>query len=246
MILRLALASDVSISFPGVESDIVLVSRSMDGMKGTQAIISSVAPSIRVHTVQADLGDVENLSKVFSDAVQYASEEKHKDVVLVHNSGSLGDISKPAAAFTDPAEIRSYFDLNFTSFTALTAYFLSYFNSGKQQRSIMHMSSSLSYKFRPSFSLYSSGKAARNALMGVVVAENPDVRVLNYTPGAVDTVMLQTIPQESHSDETRSIFQNMYDKRTVISTEQSVKRLVEILQKNKYANGALIDYWDKQ
>ena len=163
-------------------------------------------------------------------------------MILVHNSGSLGDISKPAASFTDPQEIRTYMDLNFTSFLMLTGHFLTRFKTG--QRSIIHMSSGQSYRFRPSFSLYSSGKAARNALMGVVVTENPEVRVLNYTPGAVDTDMLGQIPRESYSEKTRTTYQTMYDKKIVISTEQSIRKLVDILREDKYANGAVVDYSD--
>ena len=211
-------------------------------MKGTQKIVSSVAPSASVHIIQADLGDVGSLDKAFSEAFQHANEEKHKHMVLVHNSGSLGDISKPAASLTDPQEIRTYMDLNFTSVLMLTGHFLSRFKTG--QRSIIHMSSRLSYRFRPSFSLYSSGKAARNALMGTVVTENPEVRVLNYTPGAVDTDMLGQIPRESHSETTRTAFQTMYNKKIVISTEQSIRKLVDILREDKYANGALVDYAD--
>lgn len=211
-------------------------------MKGTQEIISSVAPSARVHIIEADLEDVENLDKVFSDALQYANEDKHEHMLLVQNSGSLGNISKPAASFTDSQEIQSYMDLNFTSFAMLTAHFLSRFKTG--QRSIIHMSSKLSYKFMPSFSLYTSGKAARNALMRIVVAENPEVRVLNYTPGAVDTEMLGHIPRESHSEATRNYFQAKYDENIVISTEQSIRKLVDILREDKYDNGALVDYSD--
>lgn len=71
--------------------------------------------------------------------------------------------------------------LNFTSMSVLTSLFLGHFTSG--ERVVVNVSSLLATVFLPGFAMYSSTRAARNALISVMAEENPDVRFLTYTPG---------------------------------------------------------------
>lgn len=68
--------------------------------------------------------------------------------------------------------------------------------------------------------------------------ENPEVDVLNYSPGPVDTDMLQTFRKEmSNKEFIKSL--------TVLTTEQTINRLIEVLKNHKYKSGDHVDYFDK-
>ena len=226
----------------GAQSDIVLLARSVEGLEETKAKITTSAPGVTVHTIQTNLGDLGSLQKVFSEATKFADTSKHQQFVLVHNAGTIGDISKPLIQHTDPKVVQDYFALNFTSMFTLTAHFLSTFNSG--HRTVINIASLLAKVHLPSFSLYGSCKAARNAFMGVLAVENPDVRILNYSPGPCDTKMHKTISEESFSESVVEQFKANYTDKVVLSCQESISKLVGILEEDKFENGIVIDYFD--
>lgn len=74
--------------------------------------------------------------------------------------------------------------------------------------------------------------------------ENPDVKVLNYAPGPVQTDMLQTMCDDVADTEVREQFQHMQEHKQVLTTEQTVERLIRILTENKFKSGDHVDYYD--
>ncbi len=204
------------------------------------SLITSTAPGISVHLVQGDLSKLDTIDRVFAEATKPADQIKHQQFVLLHNSATLGDITKPMVEQSDPQMVQDYLALNFTSMYVLTARFLTRFKTG--HRMVFNHTSSLAFVFLPCFSLYSSGKAARNAFMGVIAVENPDVRVLSYSPGAVDTDMLRSIRDTSFSENTSDKIGQLYEDKKVLSTQESIAKLVRILSEDKFENGANIDF----
>lgn len=226
--------------FAGIASDIVLLSRSVAGMEETRSLVFQSAPSVGLHIVKADMGSLDSLADVFSEAVKHASSGKHGHAMLVHNAGSTGDLSKPIAEHHDPKVVQDYMAANFTSTFTLTALFLSHFKSGN--RTVLEINSLLHKKFMHSMSLYSVAKAARRAFMGSLAVENPDVRVVSYGPGACDTDMLRSIPSATYSSETKAAFES-YTK-TALTCPQSISKLMHILRENRFDNGSYVDYFD--
>eukprot|EP00731_Ephydatia_muelleri_P014903 Em0008g623a len=224
----------------GIASDIVLLSRSVAGMEETRSLVFQSAPSVGLHIVKADMGSLDSLADVFSEAVKHASSGKHGHAMLVHNAGSTGDLSKPIAEHHDPKVVQDYMAANFTSTFTLTALFLSHFKSGN--RTVLEINSLLHKKFMHSMSLYSVAKAARRAFMGSLAVENPDVRVVSYGPGACDTDMLRSIPSATYSSETKAAFES-YTK-TALTCPQSISKLMHILRENRFDNGSYVDYFD--
>lgn len=224
----------------GVASDIVLLSRSVEGMEETKSLALAKAPSIGVHVVKADLAALDSLADVFSEAVKYASTEKHRHAMLIHNAGSIPDIGKPLAEQFDPKVVHGYLAANFTSMFTLTALFLSHFKSGA--RTVVDVNSLLHKKFVQSMSLYSVAKAARWAFIGSLAVENPDVRILGYCPGPCDTDMLRNIARETYSNETKAMFETLC--KSPLSCSQSISKFLQILRRNQFENGAYIDYYD--
>ena len=114
----------------------------------------------------------------------------------------------------------------------LTNRFLSAFPSG--ERYVVNISSILGSVFVPKYGLYSITRAARNAFMGVLGVETPNVRQFSYSPGPCDTDLLRNIPKEHR----------VLGGKEAITTEESIKKLMGLLKKDEFKNGSMIDYFD--
>ena len=226
-----------------MSSDIVIIARNLEGLEEAKLNIEALTPGVTVHPIQADLADLDSLQSTFERAVTFAVEGKHEQFAIVHNAGSMSDITRPAIQQADPKCVQDYFGLNYTSMFVLSAHFLSRFTSG--HRMVINISSLLAKVHLPSFSLYGSVRAARNNLIGVLSAENPDVRFLTYTPGPCDTDMTTLIMEESFSERVKGNFRELFVKKTMVSCEQSISKLANILSEDKFENAAIVDYYDK-
>ena len=209
-------------------------------MQGTKSLINTNAPGIKVHLVETDLGKLDTVESTFAKAASYANETNHQQMILLHNAGSVGTITKPAIEITDPQLIQDHLGVNYTSMFVLTSHFLSRFKTG--HRVIINHTSTAAFKFIPSLSQYSACKAARNAYMGVLAVENPDVRVLSCSPGPVDTDMLQTIKNDSYAGTTTSGFRERYASNQVSSCRENINKFVQLLKEDKFESGANIDF----
>jgi len=75
--------------------------------------------------------------------------------------------------------------------------------------------------------------------------ENPDVNVLNYAPGPVDTDMFVTACEKTCDPDTKKIFNSLRETKTVLTTEQTVNRLIQVLKEHKYKSVDHVDYYDE-
>ena len=132
--------------------------------------------------------------------------------------------------------------VNFTSNWSLCANFLSKIKSGP--RLIIHITSLLGRVPMAGFAAYGSAKAACSLFVQILAAENPDVRVLNYSPGPLDTDMFHKIIREVHSETVRKNFQDTRDQK-LLSCETSVRKLIGILEEDKFENATTVDYYDE-
>lgn len=219
------------LSFPGVQSDIVLIASSKAGLEETKSMITSSSAGVSVHTFSLDLGDLDTLQSSLKDLLGPGDVTKHQQFVLVHNAGTMGTFECPLIGLSDGRATQNYFDINYTSMTVLTAKFLSSFPT--KGSLVINITSMLATVHIAGFPLYSPAKAARNAYMGVLAAENPEVRVLNYSPGPCDTNMLHCIPKH--------ISENF---KKVLSPEESIFKLSRLLRENEFDNACIIDYYD--
>jgi len=74
--------------------------------------------------------------------------------------------------------------------------------------------------------------------------ENPDVNVLNYSPGPVDTDMFHTLCDNITNLANKQKFCEMRDKKIILSPEQTINKLVEVLKAHKYKSADHVDYYD--
>ena len=209
----------------------VLLARDRDALEMTKKEIKAVAKGVKVHIISTDLGVLYYLHADWKSIMEIADSAKYSQHVLIHNAGTMNSFDKPLEEFTDPNEIQDYFALNYTSMAVLTAHFLDAFKSG--HRCVVNLTSLLATSYIPGFPLYSPARAARNAYMGVLTAEKPDVRTLNYSPGPCLTDMLDSIPKE---------ISDKFDGK--LTPQESIVKFVKILKDDKFKNGVVIDYYD--
>lgn len=81
-------------------------------------------------------------------------------------------------------EVNAYMSLNVSSALGLTAGILQAFPQRfGLTRTVVNISSICALAAKPSWVLYCTGKAARDMAFKVLAMEEPDVRVLTYSPG---------------------------------------------------------------
>ncbi|NXY90559.1 SPRE reductase, partial [Alcedo cyanopectus] len=203
------------------------------------------ATGLRVEDVAADLGCEQGLRRAVAALREVLSGGPFGRLLLVNNAGSLGDISKSFLDFSDPEEINSYFALNVTSALCLTSAALRAF--GKQPgcgRTVVNISSLCALKPFKNWVLYCSGKASRDMMFQVLALEEPDVRVLNYAPGPLDTDMQLLARTETGDPGMRQFFQSLQESGQLIDCSLSAQKLLKLLEEDTFLSGAHLDFYD--
>jgi sepiapterin reductase len=68
---------------------------------------------------------------------------------------------------------------------------------------------------------------------------------LNYSPGPVQTEMLDTMIEKINDIELKNKFQNKKKCKEILTTDQTVNRFIQVLSKKNYKSGDHVDYYDK-
>ncbi|NXG27415.1 SPRE reductase, partial [Dromaius novaehollandiae] len=160
-------------------------------------------------------------------------------------AGSLGDISKSFVDLTDLHEVNSYFAFNVSSALCLTSTALEAF--GKRpgvSRTVVNVSSLCALKPFKNWALYCSGKAARDMLFQVLALEEPDVRVLSYAPGPLDTDMQLLARTQTGDPELRQHLQGLQESGQLIDCAVSAQKLLKLLEEDTFRSGAHVDFYD--
>eukprot|EP00062_Callorhinchus_milii_P022303 gi/632979945/ref/XP_007906754.1/ PREDICTED: sepiapterin reductase [Callorhinchus milii] len=235
------LALQLAPSLTGASS-LVLVARSGERLEEVRRAVLASQPSLRVLLVPADLSTGQGVGAALAALPQH----RPRRLLLLNNAGSLGDVSKFVVDFTSPAEITDYFSLNVTSFMCLSAGVLRAFpQKAGLTRTVVNISSLCAIKPFKSWSLYCMGKAAREMMCHVLAAEQPDLRVLSYAPGPLDTDMFLQARTETGDPEVREAAKSLYAEGNVLTPQDSARKLVDILVRDQFESGAHVDFYDK-
>lgn len=201
-------------------------------------------PGISLHLTTRKLSDIENSpfrvqSIDFSHpnpVLDLCTDTEFDEYWLINNAGSLG-VQEPITEWTekDFSELNSVLAVNLTSVMRITAQFVKTFKAPGRKLVVVNVSSLAAVQEFTSWGQYCSIKAARNMFHCVLAAENPGVRVLNYSPGPLDTEM---------QAEVRNRGIHVMDKTMLVTPEDSADTLVKLLHDDKYTSGAHIDYYD--
>lgn len=141
-----------------------------------------------------------------------------------------------------------------TSCILLASVALQTFAGHAERLDIVNISSLAAVKAFESWGVYCIGKAARDMLIQVIAAEvdssaalsrGTKVKALNYAPGPVNTDMQAEIRSTAAVPEQREFYSDLFDSGKLVTPEATTAKLVGILEKNSYKNGAHIDFYDE-
>nr|XP_046231837.1 sepiapterin reductase a [Scatophagus argus] len=228
-------------------SVLVLVARTGDDLRALQAELADSEAGragLVAECVVADLGQMDGLESVVRASKEVFSEDVDH-VILVNNAASLGDVSRYAKSFTNMAEVDSYLSLNVSSSLCLTARILQAFpRRPGMRRTVVNITSLCALQPFPSWVLYCTGKAAREMMFRVLAEEEPDLRVLNYSPGPLDTDMQMAARSVTADPSLRKSFSDMFAQGRLLTCEASCAKLMKLLLEDTYTSGAHIDVYD--
>lgn len=143
-------------------SFMLLLARSKDGLEETKTLVQNNAPHINVCIHPIDLGAQDEFS--FENLMQGIMVENaitptdFLQAIIIHNAGSLGDVSKNLAEQNNSNMLKWYWDLNLTAVVLLNSTFLNLFKSnGMTQIVTINISSICALQPFKSWSIYCAG-----------------------------------------------------------------------------------------
>ncbi|CAL1281507.1 unnamed protein product [Larinioides sclopetarius] len=166
-----------------------------------------------------------------------------RQAVIVNNAGTLGDISKTAVQNTNGPDIKNYFEVNLLSAIFITTAFLNAFKT-VERKIVLNISSLAAIQPFKGWSLYCTGKAARDMYFRTLAEEEKDsVIVLNYAPGPLVTDMLPQILRDA-LPEIKQQFHEAQMQNRLLTTDYTVQRLIGILERGRFKSGDHVDVFD--
>lgn len=225
-------------------SHILLLARNLNGL---QEVAKNISSKVTAHTVSMDLGEgtKTDFEKAILGCLKGITRDAFDRVVVVHNVASMGDISKFVNEMLDVDDWKRYYTLNMFLPAVLNAVIMNLFDdSTNTKKVVINITSLYGIQANAACGYYCSVKAAREMYFKVFALENPDVNVLSYSPGPVDTDMFQLVVETMANPETKKELKHLHETNAVLTTEQTVNRLVEILKEHKYNAGDHVDYFD--
>jgi NAD(P)-dependent dehydrogenase (short-subunit alcohol dehydrogenase family) len=228
-------------------------------------------PMVRCSAHGLDFSDLDQLesalSHLFDEVVMPLArglwvQSKHLHLVLVNNHGSLGYLG-PAFQCPSLQLLRSSIDLNVTSSLWLTMQFEKFVHelqmsdtqrSGELAATVVNVSSLVALQPFPTMSVYSAGKAAREAFHISLSKEDhagdengshsPVMKVLNYAPGPMSTRMADELRDtETVQSSIRSFYR---EENSLVNPRDSAAVLIRLLFEDgvSFGSGQHIDYFD--
>ncbi|XP_051278398.1 sepiapterin reductase b isoform X2 [Dicentrarchus labrax] len=98
--------------------------------------------------------------------------------------------------------------------------------------SVVNVSSVFATQALPSWVLYCTAKAARKMMFGVLAEEEPNVKVLSYSPGPMDTDMQVDIRRLTGSN------------HHLLPCQESAAKLMKLLLDNNFLSGKHLDFFE--
>ncbi|KAI8792811.1 sepiapterin reductase-like [Biomphalaria glabrata] len=184
---------------------------------------------------------------ILEDCLKNAEADvtEFQQAILINNSGTLEPLDF-VRNLDDVCTISNFFNTNLAGCVALTSKFMQLFNSPSiKSKIIVNISSLSAVQPMKSWALYCMAKSARDMMIKVISEEEENIRTLNYAPGPLVTDMTNIACQNTKDMELRNWFEEQVRKKSLVECDSSALKLVSILQKNTFENGAHIDYYDE-
>jgi len=230
-------------------STVYLTARTEEALIETQNNISAINGKIDVKYFIIDQENAEKVSYV--NMFKNIKSDNYEFAIIVHNAGSIGKQGQMVRDYDDKDELINYYKLNLFSVAILNSVFMKTFS--QVRKIVINISSLAALQPFVTWGNYCAGKAARDALFGVLALEENEsedssiigCKVLNYAPGPVHTAMIDNVIQDQNVHQgVKESFCSMIANKTILKPEQSAEKLVQILDEDNFKSGDHIDYYD--
>lgn len=227
-------------------SAFVLTARSKANLTQTCDQIAEINRSIQKLPFGLDFGNAKEVDykELLENVAENVDLSSFGTSIFFHNAGYVGELRK-ATCLKSLQTWRDYYDVNLFSVAILNCFFIEKVRGIIPKVVLVNITSLVGRKPYKDMVLYGSGKAARDLYFQTLAIEEPDLLVLNYSPGPVDTDMYNSIIETAESAEIRNLFKEVKENKTVLSPEQTVSKLLGILKEGKFKSGQIIDYFDR-
>ncbi|KAI9910343.1 hypothetical protein PsorP6_011159 [Peronosclerospora sorghi] len=265
------LALDFARELASSDLDLFLWARDEKSLQETSRLVQQAQISLeqrkklQLFIQSVDLSDSADYMEKADILLKELTSAGHYDrVILVHNAGAVGNLGL-AQECPPPIEVSRHFELNVTSVMWLNKRFLDVFGASRGEifsatanqaqgsnnttkLIVVNVSSRAAIAPYKTFNLYCTAKAAREMHFRVLALEQAccnKVRVLSYSPGAMDTDIQQTVRESPlMAPELKQWFVEMKEEGTLVPTEKSSRRVVIVTINEDFESGKHITFDD--
>lgn len=225
---------------------VLLVARSdlKDCKEAMMDVVGQKSDSIQISLFTMDLSNLTELDANIDGLIKEAQPiSQFEKAIIVNNAGSLGYVGL-ATNMASLEELQTAVNLNVTSSMWMTNRFSKELQQCKDV-TVVNISSLCAIQSFPTMATYCAGKAARDMFSSTLAKENSTIKYLNYAPGALETDMTSTLIASTELDRgLHEFFQTSHEKGDLILPDKTADKLVQLVLRGAFENGAHIDFWD--
>lgn len=227
----------------------VLVCRSSEGLSETENSVKALNPETKIFrfsSVDFSEPNKEKYREIFEQCL--TENEGITEAMIFHNAGNIGRQGQTMDKDCfELSEFHNYFNVNLFSAQFFNAAFLTAVRAKlptleeKKKIFVINISSLCALKPFYSWGYYCTGKAARDMMFKVMAEENPNLRILSYAPGPLETNMVYDVLKDP---DTADYIQGLFKDCSRLNPSDSAAKMLSILNKNEFKSGDHIDYFD--
>ncbi|XP_068617653.1 sepiapterin reductase-like [Battus philenor] len=240
-----AIAVEVS-KLLGPKSLMLLLARNTQELAITASLCQSDNVKVIYNSIDLGKASVKDMSDVLKNSIQGYNIADFATGLIFHNVGSLGNLAVETSRMENSDELGQYYDLNVFKVITLNTQFLKIFETIEDRVIIVNITSLCAIKPMSGMAFYCSGKAAREMYFKVLAEEKKHIRVLNYSPGPVETAMIDYVLAEAVNDNLKNVFTSFKNQGVLLKPETTAKKCLKVLQGGKFAPGEHVDYFDDE
>jgi len=214
------------------DSVLILSSRTADKLGVVRQAAYEKNPGLRIELLEWDLArpDGERYKKDLTEILKLTETEAedYQLAMIVHNARTSGEAPKKVDQLIDAAYVQEHLNINLVSMLVTNSAFWSVFG-GAREKVLVNMTALP----ETAFGLTAISKASRTIALNILANECPDIRVLHYSPGAVDASMLQTIAASAKDPRVFRRMQELYEQNKILKPKQTIDALLGFLADNE-------------
>lgn len=173
----------------------------------------------------------EEHSFVYEKEDSYLMQELYKNkpesIACIFTAFTINPIKRAGTYL--PKEIADNVHTNILDIVMLTNWLIEYKKTCLTQLRLINIDSGAAYRPLEGWGLYSASKAYINMFFQTVQLENPDVKVVSYEPGVVDTPMQDTIRKvdETVFDQV-NLFKEYFEKKVLRKPDKIAEDILNL------------------